>query len=352
MSSLRKVYGIAKVLHDEVPYKLFNGYAFRPLRATFEVTYRCNLECKMCYLVIEGREKQKEELSADEIKNVISQFTRKIPLTFTGGEPLLKEGIMDVLRHASKRNMFGLLTNGILITEKRAKELVEIGTNSLTISIDGIKEVHDKIRGKSSFEKSMEGIKRIQEQKRKQGKNNPRINLNAVIMPSNIDSLHEIVGLASELSIDYCSFQALDPSLNRSGLNVQNDMNRYMESSINKTNQIDPDEMKKHLERIDQASKKNKVRVNFVPRINRKDLIDYYSGKTDEGKYVCKFPWSALRISPFGDVYPCFNYNIGNVRKNKISELWNNVHYKNFRKSLKGKKIFLGCMGCCYLTYR
>lgn len=351
MTVLRKAYGIAKLLHDEVPYRFFNGYAFRPLRVTFEVTYRCNLKCEMCYLVIEGREKQKDELTSEEIKNVISQLTRKIPLTFTGGEPLLKEGIMDVLKYASKRNVFGLLTNGILITENKAKELVEIETNSLTISIDGIKDIHDKIRGKGSFEKAMEGIKRIQEQKKKQSKSNPRININAVIMPSNIDTLHEIVELASDLSIDLCSFQALDPSLNRSGLNVHNDINRYMKTTINQVDHIDPVEMRRCLEKIDSVSKKNKVKVNFVPRINRNDLIDYYSRKIDAEKYICKFPWSALRISPFGDLYPCFNYSIGNIRKNKISELWNNDQYKNFRKSLKNQKIFPGCVGCCYLAY-
>lgn len=352
MSVSKKAYRLVKKVQTGVPYRIFNGHAFRPLKVTFEVTYRCNLECDMCYLVHEGRERGGKELTVDEIKNVISQFTRKIPVTFTGGEPLIKEGIMDVLRYASKRNACSILTNGIMLNEERSKEIVDMGVSSITISVDGPKNVHNKIRGPRSFEGAVEGIRKVQEYKKKLGKNSPKVHLNTVILPSNIESLHEIVDLAVELSIGNCSFQILDPSLDRSGLNLHNELGRCMKPTIHLVDKIDPKKIERFLNNVDRVSKNKKTNVKFVPPFNRNDLTDYYSGRVSLNKYICKLPWSSMRISPFGDVYPCFNYRIGNVRKDTISNLWNNFYYKKFRSLLKKHKIFPGCAGCCNMIYR
>lgn len=352
MSVSRKAYGFVKKMHDELPYRAFDGHAFRPLKVIFEVTYRCNLRCEMCYLVHEGRERKRDELTADEIKRVISQLTRKIPVAFTGGEPLLKEGIMDVLRYTSKRNTCGILTNGILLTEKRSREIVDMGVSVITVSVDGPREIHNNIRGPRSFEGAIEGIRRVQKYKKKVGKKNPNIHLNAVILPSNIDSLHEILDLVEELSIEICSFQILDPSLNRSGLNLHNEISRYMKPTINLVDKIEPKKMERFIENIERESKSRKLNTKFVPPLKKEDLIDYYSGRVSLNKYTCKLPWSSMRISPFGDVYPCFNYKIGNVRKNTVQELWNSFYYKNFRGTLKKHKIFPACVGCCNMVYR
>jgi MoaA/NifB/PqqE/SkfB family radical SAM enzyme len=351
MSISRNAYGIVKKVYN-IPYKTPGGHAFRPIRATFELTYRCNLKCEMCYLVHEGREKKIKELTPGEIKNVVSQLTRKIPITFTGGEPFVKEGIMDILRYTSKRNNCGILTNGIMLTENRAKEIVDMGISAITISIDGTKDVHDKIRGTKTFKGAIQGIRNVQEYKNKSGKKNPNVHLNTVILPFNIGSLDEIIDLASELSIHTCSFQILDPSIDRSGLNLSNKISKYMEPTIDMVNSIDPSKMKKFLDNVNKRSEKTGVNVKFVPTMNNEDLINYYSKKISLEKYTCKLPWSSIRISPFGDVYPCFNYKIGNVKEKPISELWNNFYYKTFRKTLKRHGIFPGCVGCCNMIYR
>lgn len=352
MSLSRKAYGSVKFLQTELPYRTLGGHAFRPLKVTFEVTYRCNLKCDMCYLVHEGRDKKGKELTLEEIKNVISQLTRKIPVTFTGGEPFVKEGMMDILQYTSKRNTCGLLTNGIMLNDERAKEVVKMGVSTITVSIDGPKEIHNKIRGPKAFEGAIEGIRRAQEYKKKLSKKKPNIHLNAVILPLNIDHLHEIVGVASELSVNTCAFQILDPSLDRSGLNPQSKISKYMEPTIGHVDRIEPEKMESFLKSIEKESKEKKVNVRVVPALRKDDLISYYSGEVSLEKFTCKMPWSSMRISPFGDVYPCFNYMIGNVRESSVSELWNNFYYKTFRKTLKSHGVFPACAGCCYMIYR
>lgn len=351
MNVSRKAYGIVKKVHN-IPYNALDGHAFRPIKATFEITYRCNLKCEMCYLVHEGREKKIKELTPDEVKNVINQLTRKIPITFTGGEPFVKEGIMDILRYTSKRNNCGILTNGIMLNEDIAKDVVDMGVSAITVSIDGLKKVHDKIRGPKAFEGAIQGIKNVQEHKKKSGKKNPNVHLNTVILPFNVESLDEIVDLASELSIHTCSFQILDPSLDRSGLNLDNKISKYMKPTIDLVDNIYPSRMKKFLNNVRKRSEKMGVNVKLVPAMNNEDIINYYSKKISLEKYTCKLPWSSIRISPFGDVYPCFNYKIGNVKEKPISELWNNFYYKTFRKTLKKQGVFQGCAGCCNMVYR
>jgi len=254
MSISRRAYGSLKFIQTELPYRTFGGHAFRPLKVTFEVTYRCNLKCDMCYLVHEGRDKKRKELTSEEIKNVISQLTRKIPVTFTGGEPFIKEGIMDILQFTSKRNTCGILTNGIMLNEDIAGEVVKMGVSTITVSIDGPKNIHNKIRGPKAFEGAIEGIKRVQEYKKKSGKKKPNIHLNAVILPSNVDNLHEIVDVASELSVNTCAFQILDPSLDRSGLNPQSRISKYMEPIIGHVDRVETTRMEDFLKNIDKKA--------------------------------------------------------------------------------------------------
>ncbi|MFQ5691889.1 MAG: SPASM domain-containing protein [Nitrospinota bacterium] len=58
-------------------------------------------------------------------------------------------------------------------------------------------------------------------------------------------------------------------------------------------------------------------------------------------------PWSTTRISPYGDVFPCLNYRIGNVRDHSLLRLWNNRAYQKFRKIFKARELVPSCVGCC-----
>ncbi|MBW2980452.1 radical SAM protein [Candidatus Woesearchaeota archaeon] len=125
----------------------------------FELTNKCNLSCKWC-----GVKKGKDVLSYDKIISIIEKNKPKW-VEFTGGEPLLRKDIFDLIDYCKSRRTYTCLnTNGTLINDKIAKRL---NADIIRISIDGLEKVNDKIRGKGSFKKAVNAIESLKKHNKK-----------------------------------------------------------------------------------------------------------------------------------------------------------------------------------------
>ncbi len=132
----------------------------------WNVTRRCNLKCVHCYSHSEDRN-YPDELSFEEgtaLIDDLAEFGSPVVL-FSGGEPLIRRDILDLIRHAVSRNMRAVLsTNGTLITSEMAAKLKDIGLSYVGISLDGLESVHDAFRGvPGTFARVMKAIKNCQE---------------------------------------------------------------------------------------------------------------------------------------------------------------------------------------------
>lgn len=124
-------------------------------------TNKCNLFCKHCYQ--DADEAQERELNTDEAKAMIDQIAQagfKI-MIFSGGEPLLRPDIFELVAHAAGRGLrpvFG--TNGILITEEVAHRLKEAGACAMGISVDSLDaQKHNHFRGlENAHQLTLQGI--------------------------------------------------------------------------------------------------------------------------------------------------------------------------------------------------
>jgi radical SAM protein with 4Fe4S-binding SPASM domain len=159
------------------------GFA-RPYVVSWNLTYRCNLTCEHCYLDAGGTSlppqraedarrgprllgaenfADRSELGTEECFKVIEDIAAFAPecLTIlTGGEPLLRRDILEIVQRAAERGLWVVVgTNGVRITENVARRLAEAGARGLSLSLDALDpDRHDRFRGVSgAWQNTVEG---------------------------------------------------------------------------------------------------------------------------------------------------------------------------------------------------
>ncbi len=156
-----------------------------------QITDRCNLQCRHCYI----GEGSRQDLSMEQIQRVLEEFEeiQGLRLLLSGGEPLLHPDfweINDALRNYAFRSV--LLSNGTLINEEVAKRL---HVHEVQISLDGMKEGHESFRGKGTFEKSMRAIDHLQEA-------NIRVSVATMIHRRNLSEFDQLASLLQSKNVE------------------------------------------------------------------------------------------------------------------------------------------------------
>jgi 12,18-didecarboxysiroheme deacetylase len=177
----------------------------RPV-VVWNTTKRCNLRCVHCYAFAEGEDYRGDELSTDEGKVLIDDLARfGVPvILFSGGEPVLREDLPELIDHAVKRGMRAVIsTNGTLITREKARVFARYSLSYIGVSLDGLKEINDAFRGvEGAFARAMEGIRNAKDAGIKVG-------LRFTINKRNIGEVSKIFDLIEEQNIQRVCFYHL-----------------------------------------------------------------------------------------------------------------------------------------------
>ena len=151
---------LTKILKREIPWLI-----------ELSITYECQAKCPHCSVhnYIASEKEEDKLLTNDEIKQVLDQAVKiGIPkVDLFGGEPLLKEGIADLVAHGAKLGLYmSVTTNGWSLSRDMIKNLAKAGISCINISIDSAEgRIHDRLRGlEGLFEKVTEGIKMCREE--------------------------------------------------------------------------------------------------------------------------------------------------------------------------------------------
>jgi MoaA/NifB/PqqE/SkfB family radical SAM enzyme len=142
---------------------------YYPEVVRFDATWKCNLNCKHCQTSMFRGPSHPEDLSDAEVMKLFSELatmgTRQV--NFLGGEPLLRNNLLDQIRYLQSRGIHSdITTNGLLITQDMANELFD-NRVIVAVSLDGANaEQHDFIRGRNTFNRTLDAIRLLVEQKR------------------------------------------------------------------------------------------------------------------------------------------------------------------------------------------
>ncbi len=310
---------------------------------------RCNLTCKHCYSISADID-FKGELSTPEVFTVMDDLKEfGVPvLILSGGEPLLRPDIFDISRRAKEMGFYvGLSTNGTLIDEHNIDAIESIGYDYVGISIDGMRETHDRFRRmQGAFDKSMKGIRLCRERAIKVG-------MRFTLTMDNAAELPDMLKLMEDEQIDkfYLSH------LNYAG---RGNRNRGSDARLSVTRDAMDllfDKALYHAGRGDGAE--------FVTGNNDADgawllrwAEDKFPGNIDH--LAAKLAqWGGnssgvniANIDNLGEVHPdtfWWHYGLGNVRNRKFSAIWTDTSdpimagLKARPRNIKGR-----CKSCRY----
>jgi len=133
----------------------------------FSVTSKCNYNCIYCDR--EGFLPKTTELSVNEITQlcrILAQILKVTKIKFTGGEPLLREEIVEIVRNVSNLQLYkdiSMTTNGVYLIEK-AQDLYDAGLNRINVSLGTLKpDIYEKIYGSDSLETVLKGLMKAKE---------------------------------------------------------------------------------------------------------------------------------------------------------------------------------------------
>jgi len=304
------------------------------------LTYKCNLNCKHCY--VKDRELKTRELSTRECLKIIDELARlKIfEITFSGGEPLMRNDLLGIIKYTTKKGIVALITtNGALIDYNTANKLKKAGLQAAQVSLDGFNaKTHDEFRGQSgSFETTINGIKNLIKAK---------IPVIIATLPTkfNFFEIKKILNLAKKLKVQ--GYRILEcKSFGRGKEAIKNTITPGGYKSLLNWITIERRKLKDELFILLSESFAFKINNQFS-RIPNKPLIDCPAGR------------SMCSISPDGFVSPCSYFafagiTIGSLRQRNLKEIWQKSSFlKKLRKIDFSKKKFnaKNCLKCKYFN--
>ncbi|MCL7382789.1 MAG: radical SAM protein [Thaumarchaeota archaeon] len=304
-----------------------------PIHPVFEVTSNCNLRCLHCHA--RGGEFRLDELDTKNAKKVIESLAdvREFrTLVFTGGEPLVRRDIFQLMEYASNIGFYTILaTNATLITREVARKLKEVKIGGIAASIDFVDPVmHDEYRGASgAFEKTLKGILNAQRE-------GLYIQINITISKRNINQLRELTILADKIGAHVILLYQLIPSGRGENLFDETLDSEYFRILIEKLRNIQsginpvtvPVGLPEYFAYLTKS-------IGLNPKIASHVFRGCIAGR---GMYY---------IKPNGDVWPCPFLPIpaGNLKEKSAKEIWRSSVFNMFRdrSRLKGQ-----CSRCIY----
>ncbi len=360
MGYLGKLYHLIDLSTALIPYHFIkSGWAFTPLRIALMVTHRCNLRCAMCMIVERDAEFRDKDLSTSELKLIISRIPSRTLITFTGGEPFIRKDILELLDYASQDHRVNLITNGVLFQDEKItgvvslapKHLFQKGPILVGVSIQGIGETHDHVvRVKGAFEKAKTHVLQFQEEKKRQGKTLPLLDIKSVITDENVGQMNDLVDFTKEVNADFCTFQIINTQDSSYGItDVAEDAYLTPPPPVRFSN---IETLKQQIAIIEKRRREVTFEIRFNPILPPGEIVKRYRNAINIDDYGCFVPWTTAHIGPSGNLFPCYSINCGNLLEKTFEEAWNGQTFRNFRQRLREAKIFPGCEGCCFISYR
>jgi radical SAM protein with 4Fe4S-binding SPASM domain len=298
---------------------------------SLQVTEQCNLRCSHCYASA-GENIYNQDLSTDQITNIIEKLVSfsdidKCSFIITGGEPFLRNDILNIINFAIERfKNVVVVTNGLLLSDNIIKELSKIENIALQVSLDGAsQETHELIRGDNTYNPLINNIRKLID-------HNIKVALSPICTEIFFKEIDEYFKLAKNLKVSTVQLQPV----------------QYIGRAL----------VDKNIKRVDGAKLINKVvqyyfDENYSSLIsNGLESISVIHVRNLNKLISCGTGHGTMYVGANGNIYSCPNmannkYTIGNVLQDDIKDLYyTSPIYKELRGLNINKDYDESCVNC------
>jgi radical SAM protein with 4Fe4S-binding SPASM domain len=312
-----------------------------PILGEIAVTYRCNNRCMFCYARCNEGKGDRSEISPGQVKYIIRIFKEraKIPFfSFTGGEPLIRKDLEQMIRYAVKQGLrVNLITNATLVTPKRARSLFRAGLRTAQVSVESHDEhIHDRLSGvPGSYRKTLYGIKLLQ-------KAGIAVQTNTTLNSINETGIEKLPAFLKQHAIQRFSMNLFIPA----GRGLDHHELFFPYSRVGAV-----------IEKVRKEAVKNNLIFYWYSPIPH----CYYNPiARGLGNKSCAAMDGLISVSPKGDVLPCSSYSepMGNMLKEDFEDIWFSKRALFFKNKCfappecKGCEKFKACQSACPLYFQ
>jgi MoaA/NifB/PqqE/SkfB family radical SAM enzyme len=294
----------------------------RPVTFYGLVNERCNVKCRYCeYWRLPN---YKDEMSIEEWEKAllsVKDFVGTFSISFSGGEPFIKPGFLDLMMFCHKNGIHsGVTTNGSALNKKNAAKLVDARPWNLNVSVDApFADLHDYLRGwPGLFQKLSDGIKYVRDERDKQGLDFPII-IKPTINRKNFRYLPDMVQWTKEIGATAMNFQPMDRWTKET----------YDELWVEKD---EYDDVQKVVDQMIDLKRKGEPILNSELVISL--LVPHFREESAPPEAMpCRVGLRDFFIRTNGDIEVCFFYPpIGNIKQQSARELWYGPKAEEIRK--------------------
>lgn len=301
-----------------------------PQLLNIAITDMCNLGCEHCPRTYDDSI-DLDQLEPETVKDMIDEVspeTAKIQVSAGLGEPLLYDGIFDVIEYAKKHNMrVRMMSNGTVLDEEKANRLLDLDIDHLAISFDGATpETYEKIRKGADFENVVSNVDQFCTI-RDNHENTVQTQLSPVLfVGENLEELPRFIELASEMGIHHVGFNDLIPSPEMENISTKN---------------------------LDTATEQELQRVEEIFGETRKlatELNVSLKLPVDEDQNPCNEPWHMLTVTTKGKVRPCctgpWGTHVGDLVEDGVDDIWRGDAFIKWREQMLSDNPQQACVDC------
>ena len=317
----------------------------RPVHLTVFLTKRCNADCPFCFYVSSGSNEDTDELSLDEIRKISSSIGDLLWLAFSGGEIFLRKDLVEITQTFYDNNRPSIIllpTNGLMPEVIREKvELIlkycRRSTVVVKLSLEGSEHLHDSIRGKDSFRKTMQTCDALGDLLDRHP--NFELGVNTVFSSLNQDGMEDLIEFVSKLknvkthTVSMIRGNVADTELKNININKYRDtIDRLASNLRHKIAAIYSFKGAK----LKAAQDILQRRLIYDTVLQNRQLIPCYAGKLN------------IVLTETGDVYPCESFTpekkMGNIKSFKYD-------LKKVLKTDQARNVVRPIQQSCFCTH-